>query len=125
MFGSGAPSDIEAEAAGVFKAAEWISVGAENDSPARELGRSVVLVAQNAYTGMKRVAFEYRLDRFLRSGDHISLLQSGFLSSVRFTEPNENFKHQHRMFASRTVCSMKICLNLSTLSLRRELEKSI
>jgi hypothetical protein len=38
----------------------------------------------------------YRRDRFNRGGDHISFLERGFRSAVRFTEPNENFNHQHQ-----------------------------
>lgn len=37
----------------------------------------------------------YRPDRFLRGGDHESFLQQGF-AAVRFTEPHENFAHQHQ-----------------------------
>jgi len=37
----------------------------------------------------------FRPDRFLRGGDHESFLQQGF-PAVRFTEPNENFAHQHQ-----------------------------
>ena len=96
LFAAGAPTDIEAAAANAPIASSWIRVGGENDSPARELGRFAVSVAQNKYTGIDTLALEYRQDRFLRSGDHISFLESGFLSSVRFTEPNENFAHQHQ-----------------------------
>ena len=38
----------------------------------------------------------YRRDRFNRGGDHISFLERGFRSAVRFTEPNEDFDHQHQ-----------------------------
>jgi len=37
----------------------------------------------------------YRPDRFLRGGDHLSFLSQGF-PAVRFTEPHEDFKHQHQ-----------------------------
>jgi hypothetical protein len=37
----------------------------------------------------------YRPDRYLRGGDHSSFLAQGF-PAVRFTEPNENFAHQHQ-----------------------------
>jgi hypothetical protein len=37
----------------------------------------------------------YRIDRFLRGGDHKSFLLQGF-PAVRFTEPHENFAHQHQ-----------------------------
>ena len=36
-----------------------------------------------------------RLDRFLRGGDHTPFLQAGY-PAVRYTEPNENFNHQHQ-----------------------------
>ncbi len=70
------------------------SVGGENDSPARQLARFVTEVADNRATGM-RVRVIYRRDRFLRGGDHISFLERGF-PAARFTEPNENFAHQHQ-----------------------------
>ena len=37
----------------------------------------------------------YRRDRYLRGGDHIPFLERGF-AAVRFTEPNENYQHQHQ-----------------------------
>lgn len=37
----------------------------------------------------------FRPDRFLRGGDHESFLKQGF-AAVRFTEPHENFAHQHQ-----------------------------
>lgn len=37
----------------------------------------------------------YRPDRFLRGGDHESFTRVGY-PAVRFTEPNENFAHQHQ-----------------------------
>ena len=72
-----------------------IAIGGENDSPARELARFVTEVAGRDVTGMD-VRVIYRLDRFLRGGDHLSFIQNGFPAAVRFTEPNENFDHQHQ-----------------------------
>ena len=37
----------------------------------------------------------YRLDRYLRGGDHRSFNQEGF-AAVRFTEWREDFNHQHQ-----------------------------
>ena len=37
----------------------------------------------------------FRRDRFLRGGDQIPFLERGY-AAVRFTEPNENFAHQHQ-----------------------------
>jgi hypothetical protein len=72
-----------------------IRVGGENDSAARELARFVTEVATRDTTGMD-VRVIYRLDRFLRGGDNLSFLQNGFPAAIRFTEPNENFAHQHQ-----------------------------
>jgi hypothetical protein len=48
----------------------------------------------NSATDMN-VKLIWRRDRFLRGGDQISSLLRGF-PAVRFTEPNENFDHQHQ-----------------------------
>src|SRR5260370_16654580 len=37
----------------------------------------------------------FRLDRYLRGGDHYSFNQQGF-AAIRFTEWRENFHHQHQ-----------------------------
>ncbi|MGN9906887.1 M28 family peptidase [Phytohabitans sp. LJ34] len=70
------------------------SVGGENDSPSRQLARFVQDVAENDATGMD-VRIIYRRDRYLRGSDHISYLQQGY-PAARFTEPNEDFRHQHQ-----------------------------
>ena len=75
-------------------AATRLSIGGENDSPARELGRFGYEVGSNKYTEMN-VRLEYRLDRYLRGGDHRPFLEAGY-TACRFTEPHENFKHQHQ-----------------------------
>jgi len=71
-----------------------LSLGGENDSPARELARFTKDVGENAATDMK-VRIIYREDRFLRGGDHEPFINEGF-PAARFTEPNENFAHQHQ-----------------------------
>ncbi|KAJ8518530.1 hypothetical protein ONZ45_g4421 [Pleurotus djamor] len=71
-----------------------LSIGGENDTPARQLGRFVSEVSTNDVTKMS-IEMIYRQDRFLRSGDHIPFLQRG-IPAVRFTEPNEDFNHQHQ-----------------------------
>jgi hypothetical protein len=70
------------------------SVGGENDSPSRQLARFVQDVAENDATGMD-VRVIYRRDRYLRGSDHISYLREGY-PAARFTEPNEDFRHQHQ-----------------------------
>jgi hypothetical protein len=42
-----------------------------------------------------RVRLIYRRDRYLRGGDHIPFLEQGY-PAARFTEPNENYNHQHQ-----------------------------
>ncbi len=71
-----------------------LTLGGENDSPARELARFVTEVAGRKTSGMN-VRIIYRLDRYLRGGDHTGFLAQGF-PAARFTEPNENFAHQHQ-----------------------------
>ena len=89
LFAEGVPTDETADEASTRR-----SVGGENDSPARQLARFVGEVAANDATGMA-VRVVYRRDRFLRGGDQIPFLTRGFPAG-RFTEPNENYAHQHQ-----------------------------
>lgn len=70
------------------------ALGGENDSPSRELAR---YIAQTARTYQLEVSplLEFRRDRYLRGGDHISFNETGF-PAVRFTEFQENFTRQHQ-----------------------------
>ena len=70
------------------------SVGGENDSAARQLARFIKETAA-AYIPSMNVMMVYRRDRYGRGGDHIPFLERGY-AAVRFTEPNENFQHQHQ-----------------------------
>jgi hypothetical protein len=70
------------------------SVGGENDGPSRQLGRFVTDVADNDQTDMN-VRVIWRRDRYLRGSDHLSFLQQGY-PAARFTEPRENFNHEHQ-----------------------------
>jgi hypothetical protein len=70
------------------------SIGGENDGRSRQLARYVKETGENSATGM-RVKLVWRRDRFLRGGDQIPFLERGW-AGVRFTEPNENFDHQHQ-----------------------------
>jgi hypothetical protein len=67
--------------------------GAENDSPSRELARYVEDSAA-LYPGV-RPLLVFRLDRYLRAGDHDSFNAQGY-AAVRFTEYREEFEHQHQ-----------------------------
>lgn len=70
------------------------ALGGENDSPSRQLAR---YIAQTARTyGLELTpTLEFRRDRYLRGGDHISFNEAGF-PAVRFTEYRENYNHQHQ-----------------------------
>lgn len=70
------------------------SIGGENDGISRQLARYVKETGENNATQM-RVKLVWRRDRFLRGGDQIPFLQRGW-AGVRFTEPNENYDHQHQ-----------------------------
>lgn len=71
-----------------------VRTGGENDTPTRELARFIKEHAEHDVTGMK-VDIIWRRDRYLRGGDHAPFLNAGY-AAVRFTEPAENFKHQHQ-----------------------------
>jgi hypothetical protein len=67
-----------------------------NDSGSRQLARYIADVGR-AYkedVGVKPVLV-FRLDRYLRGGDHSAFNQQGF-AAVRFTEFREDFHHQHQ-----------------------------
>jgi hypothetical protein len=70
------------------------ALGGENDSPSRELARYIADVGRSYDAGVKPLLI-FRLDRFLRGGDHYSFNQLGF-TAVRFTEFREDFNHQHQ-----------------------------
>src|SRR5580698_3949221 len=72
------------------------ALGGENDSGSRQLARYIADVAL-AYKDEVGVApvLVFRLDRYLRGGDHSAFNQQGF-TAVRFTEFREDFHHQHQ-----------------------------
>jgi len=70
------------------------SLGGENDSNSRELARYIADVSRAYETGVTPLLI-FRLDRYLRGGDHRSFNQQGF-AAVRFTEYREDFNHQHQ-----------------------------
>jgi hypothetical protein len=71
-----------------------VTTGGENDSITRQLARHVKETGERYVDGFK-VNIIYRRDRYLRGGDHSPFLDQGY-AAVRFTEPNENFDHQHQ-----------------------------
>jgi hypothetical protein len=89
VFSEGVPTSETPE-----ETARRQSIGGENDGISRQLARYVKETGGNRSTGM-RVKLVWRRDRFLRGGDQIPFLERGW-RAVRFTEPNENFDHQHQ-----------------------------
>lgn len=89
LFSEGVPSNETPEEATTRR-----GVGGENDSTSRQLARFIKTTADTYIPGMK-VTLVYRRDRYLRGGDHIPFLERGF-PAVRFTEPNEEYRHQHQ-----------------------------
>lgn len=71
-----------------------VQTGGENDTPTRQLARFIKEIGERYVTGMT-VKVIYRRDRYLRGGDHLPFLDRGF-PAVRFTEPSENYDHQHQ-----------------------------
>ena len=69
-------------------------LGGESDSNSRELARYIADVGRAYQTEVKPLLI-FRLDRYLRGGDHYSFNQQGF-AAVRFTEYREDFHHQHQ-----------------------------
>ncbi|MFL6466328.1 MAG: M20/M25/M40 family metallo-hydrolase, partial [Pyrinomonadaceae bacterium] len=70
------------------------SVGGENDSQSRQLGRYVKEQADRYLKNFK-VWHIYRRDRYGRGGDHIPFLERGF-TAARITEADEDYTHQHQ-----------------------------
>jgi hypothetical protein len=89
VFAEGVPTNETEQEANTRR-----SVGGENDSQARQLARFIKDVAE-VYSPRFRVNVIYRRDRYGRGGDHIPFLERGF-AAVRFTEPNEDYTHQHQ-----------------------------
>src|SRR3954468_14395047 len=60
------------------------------DSPGRELARAIEEI-----NGPAAIRMVFRVDRYGRGGDHYPFFKAG-LPAVRFTEPLENYNHQHQ-----------------------------
>src|SRR6201988_2982281 len=89
VFSEGVPSNETTAEANTRR-----SVGGENDSTSRQLARFIKETA-DSYVPQLKVTMIYRRDRYGRGGDHQPFLERGF-PAVRFTEPNEEFRHQHQ-----------------------------
>src|SRR6516165_370809 len=69
-------------------------VGGENDGATHQLARFVTDVAPFNLTKMN-IRVIWRRDRYLRASDHVSFQQQSY-PAARFTEPRENFDHEHQ-----------------------------
>jgi hypothetical protein len=70
------------------------NLGGESDSISRQVARYIFEVGQSYDIGIKPMLV-FRLDRYLRGGDHYSFNKEGF-AAVRFTEFREDFNHEHQ-----------------------------
>ena len=70
------------------------NLGGESDSASRQLARYIAEVSRTYQTAAKPLLV-FRLDRYLRGGDHYSFNQQGY-AAVRFTEYREDYNHQHQ-----------------------------
>jgi hypothetical protein len=70
------------------------NLGGESDSASRQLARYIADVGRTYDAGVKPT-LTFRLDRYLRGGDHISFNEQGY-AAVRFTEFREDYNHQHQ-----------------------------
>jgi len=89
VFSEGTPANESEEQARLRK-----TLGAENDSPSRNLARYMESVGEK-YVDQIDVVLVHRADRFLRGGDHTPFNQQGY-AAVRMSEMNEDFDHQHQ-----------------------------
>jgi len=89
LFVEGVPTAVTADEIAILQ-----ETGGENDGVTRQLARFVTSVAPSDLTGMN-VRVIWRRDRYLRGSDHISFQTQGY-PAARFTEPRENFNHEHR-----------------------------
>jgi peptidase M28-like protein len=89
LFLEGVPTNVTSNQIALLQA-----VGGENDGLSRQLGRFVNSVAPFDLTGMN-IRLIWRRDRYLRASDHVSFQRQGY-PAARFTEPRENFNHEHQ-----------------------------
>jgi Peptidase family M28 len=89
MFLEGIPTNASSSDVALIQ-----TVGGENDGKSRQLGRFVSEVAPFFLTGIN-IRLIWRRDRYLRGTDSLSFQGQGY-AAARFTEPRENFNHEHQ-----------------------------
>ncbi len=70
------------------------NLGGESDSASRQVARYIAEISRIYHTVVKPLPV-FRVDRYLRGGDHYSFNQQGY-AAVRFTEYREDYNHQHQ-----------------------------
>jgi len=94
VFAEGVPSAATPEEARKIRA-----LGGENDSPSRQIARSMEEIGTAYFPASSPAPFDAwivsRPDRYLRGGDHSSFNREGF-AAVRLTEWREDYNHQHQ-----------------------------
>nr|WP_297524232.1 M28 family peptidase [uncultured Roseateles sp.] len=68
--------------------------GGGEELPTQQFGRHLKTEGER-YLPDFRIDLIQRRDRYLRGGDHLPFLERGY-AAVRFTEPFEDFRHQHQ-----------------------------
>jgi hypothetical protein len=89
LFVEGIPTAVTSEEISIMQ-----STGGENDGVTHQLARFVTSVAPFYLTDMN-IRVIWRRDRYLRGSDHISFQEQGY-PAARFTEPRENYNHEHQ-----------------------------
>jgi hypothetical protein len=89
VFSEGVPAAADDKALRLIR-----GLGGESDSASRQVARYVAAVSR-AYSPGVNPMMVFRLDRYLRGGDHSSFNQQGF-AAVRFTEYREDYNQQHQ-----------------------------
>lgn len=73
---------------------QLVATGGDSDSLSRQLARHIKEQGERYLKDFK-VSVIHRADRYLRGGDHMPFLEQGY-AALRFTEPAEDFAHQHQ-----------------------------
>lgn len=68
--------------------------GGGEELPTQQFGRHLKAEGERYLPGF-RIDLIQRRDRYLRGGDHLPFLERGY-AAVRFSEPFEDFRHQHQ-----------------------------
>src|SRR5256885_16288877 len=90
VFSEGVPAAASEQELKLLRA-----LGGESDSSSRQLARGIAEIGRAYLPVNFQPTLIFRLDRYLRGGDHASFNRQGF-AAVRFTEWREDYNHQHQ-----------------------------